>query len=55
MPEGDIKLLFIIIGDDAYPLLPFLIKFFIGNNISEVKRKFNERVSRVRRSLEHAF
>lgn len=55
VPEKDMKLPFVIIADDAYPLLPYLIKPFNGNNISEKQHNYNKRLSRTRRVVEHAF
>lgn len=54
MIEG-IEVPLLILGDPAYPLLPWLIKPFIGINLSPEKESFNCYHSSVRISVEHAF
>ena len=45
----------VIIGDDAFPLRPNLLKPFSIANLSLKQRIFNYRISRARRVVENAF
>jgi len=46
----------VILGDPAYPLLPWLIKAFLDNGkLSRQQRAFNYRLSRARVIVEHAY
>ncbi|XP_066984765.1 uncharacterized protein [Macrobrachium rosenbergii] len=45
----------VIIGDDAFPLRPNLLKPFSIVNLSLKQRIFNDRISRARRVVENAF
>lgn len=55
VPEGDIKLPYVIIGDEAYPLLVDLLKPYSRNSLTPVEYNFNKRLSWARRTVEHAF
>jgi len=46
---------FVFVGDEAYPLLPFLMRPFPRRNLTNEKRIFNYRQSRARRIVECAF
>lgn len=44
-----------IVGDDAFPLKPVLMKPYSGMNLSYVENIFNYRLSRGRQTVENAF
>lgn len=52
---SDNKLPFVLVGDDAFPLGPGLLKPFARRDLSYEQRIFNYRLSRARRVSENAF
>lgn len=55
LPNSDEHLPYVLLGDEAYPLLPFLMRPFPRSNLSNEKTVFNYRLSRARRCIECAF
>lgn len=55
LPSTEIKAPFVILGDEAYPLKPYLLKPYSRQNLSNEERVFNYRLSRARRCIECAF
>lgn len=51
----DLKFSFVLIGDDAFPLKPNILKPYPGQNILLKERITNYRISRARRIAENAF
>ncbi|XP_014667133.1 PREDICTED: uncharacterized protein LOC106808794 [Priapulus caudatus] len=54
-PVSDTKCNYHIIGDDAFPLRPDLMKPYPHKNLEHAKRIFNYRLSRARRVVENSF
>jgi len=52
---SDVELPFVILGDEAYPLLSYLMRPFLRRQFTESQRLFNYRLSRGRRVVESAF
>ncbi|ETV90135.1 hypothetical protein H310_15032, partial [Aphanomyces invadans] len=44
-----------IYGDPVYGIFEYLLSGYKGNNVGELKREFNKRMSRVRQSVEWNF
>lgn len=52
---GEVDVPIVILGDAAYPLLPWLIKPYTPNNITPAQAAFNYHLSRARMTVERAF
>ena len=46
---------YFLLGDEIFPLKPWLMRPFPGNNLSEENRIYNYRHSRARRTIENTF
>ena len=55
MRNADMELPFVILGDEAYPLLSYLMRPFPRRQLTEFRRLSNYRLSRGRRVVESAF
>ena len=51
----DRNLPYVVVGDDIFPLKPWLMKPYPGKNLSESERVYNYRLSRARRTIENTF
>lgn len=52
---GDNLIPYYIVGDDIFPLKPWLMKPYAQRNLEQDQRVFNYRLSRARRTIENAF
>ncbi|XP_066978943.1 uncharacterized protein [Macrobrachium rosenbergii] len=55
LPFTDKQSPYVIVGDEAFPIKPYLMKPFPGRELNKVKTIFNYRLSRARRTSENAF
>ncbi|XP_008180145.1 uncharacterized protein LOC103311933 [Acyrthosiphon pisum] len=55
LPNSEIKLPYVLVGDDAFPLMNNLMKPFSRRNLTKEQAIFNYRLSRARRIVENAF
>ncbi|XP_070401439.1 uncharacterized protein [Nothobranchius furzeri] len=55
LPGTDSTMPYVLIGDEAYPLRPDLMKPYPSQNLNHDQRIFNYRLSRARRVVENAF
>lgn len=55
LPGSNITAPFVLVGDEAYPLLPNLLRPFSRRNCDEKGEYFNERLSKARKCIECAF
>lgn len=55
LPNSLVKAPFVLVGDEAYPLLPYLMRPFPRKSLDKSKHIFNYRLSRCRQKVECAF
>lgn len=55
LPETDTILPHVLIGDEAYPLKPYLMRPYPGRELNPSKENFNKRLSHARKCIECAF
>lgn len=55
MRINDVEVPLLILGDPAYPLLPWLLKPYTGRNLAPANESFNAYLSSVRIVVENAF
>lgn len=55
LPERQVNVSYVIVGDEAFPLKSYIMKPFPTRNLDLNKRIFNYRLSRARRIVENVF
>ncbi|XP_044766223.1 protein ALP1-like [Coccinella septempunctata] len=55
LPGSDVNFPSFFVGDEAFPLKPYLLRPYPGRNLEESKNVYNYRLSRARRTIENAF
>lgn len=55
LPGTEIKMPYVFLGDEAYPLLPELLRLYARRDINPENEYFNMRLSRARKCVECAF
>lgn len=55
LPHTSVKTLFVVVGDEAFPLMENLMRPYPGKGLELCERLFNYQLSRARRTIENAF
>ena len=55
LPDSDKKLPCVLVGDEAFPLTPYMMRPFAARALNEPRRIYNYRLSRARRMIENSF
>ncbi|KAG8196015.1 hypothetical protein JTE90_028985 [Oedothorax gibbosus] len=55
LPDTNVEAPYVMLADEAYPLLPFMMTPFKRATLDDSTRVFNERLSRARKTVECAF
>lgn len=55
LPGSNVSLPYVLVGDEAYPLKPYLMRPYPSSNSNREKTIFNKRLSRARVTIECAF
>ena len=55
LPNTNVKAPYVLVADEAYPLMPFILKPYGGHNLNIEETVFNQRLPRCRKTVECAF
>ena len=55
MPHSQVEVPFVILAENAYPLHAYIIKLYKRKELTEIKRRFNDRLPRAIKTAECEF